>query len=71
MVVLVGGFASRPMTDEMRGRDVRGGACVLFGRVAEPTFKPSNQKTTENTKQTKGKGNDDGMNFQPKQNRTH
>ena len=34
-----GWLASRPMTDEMRERDVRGGACVLFGRVAEPTFK--------------------------------
>ena len=45
MVVLVGGFASRPMTDEMRERDVRGGACVLFGRVAEPTSK--SERATE------------------------
>jgi len=57
MVVLVGGFASRPMTDEMRGRDVRGGACVLFGRVAEPTFKqtrtPERQNATKSSQGTK------------------
>jgi len=63
------------MTDEMRGRDVRGGACVFLVELQNrPSTRRTNQSgrvKTLNTKQTKGKGNDDGMNFQPKQNRTH
>ena len=59
MVVLVGGFASRPMTDEMRGRDVRGGACVLFGRVANPTFRTTQNKRRSENEEPKARGNDD------------